>query len=140
MHYSRTAFGIDDRETITPRGGQQIGQRDGLSPGDCQAIRFMYRNLEGAGVFSGVQFTATLAAGATGRWFTHSWPAQWYVWWTIVPTAPAVDGPAQIEWKVAVSRQSGGLLKYHLIVTNVASYSVSFEARYDGLSWSTSAT
>ncbi|NKE59439.1 zinc metalloprotease [Lentzea sp. PSKA42] len=137
MHYPRWAFAIDTtRDTITPRQNVEIGQREGLSPGDCAAVRFMYRGLEPAAVFRGVQFTGSVPAGVTKRWFTHSWPAHWYVLWTVVPTAPAVDGPAQIEWTVQVTRQSGGLLKYFLAIRNLTGGQVEIEARYDVLGWS----
>ncbi len=141
MHYPRRAFAIDTgQDTITPTQNVEIGQRVGLSPGDCAAVRLMYQNLEPAAVFRGVQFTGSVPAGATKTWFTHSWPAAWYVIWTVVPTAPPVDGPAQIEWTVQVTRQSGGLLKYFLAIKNLTSGPVDIEARYDVLGWSLAAT
>ena len=141
MHYPRWAFAIDtSKDTITPLQNVQIGQRQGLSPGDCAAVRFMYQALEPAAVFRGVQFQGSVAAGATRRWFTHSWPAAWYVVWTVVPTAPVIDGPAQIEWTVQVTRQSGGLLKYFLAIRNLTAGQVDIEARYDVLGWSLAAT
>lgn len=43
MHYSRTAFSRNGQETITPTDpNAQIGQRNGLSPGDIGAVRAMY--------------------------------------------------------------------------------------------------
>ncbi|MFD4672540.1 M12 family metallopeptidase [Lentzea sp. NPDC058450] len=140
MHYSRRAFAIDtSRDTITPTQNVEIGQREGLSPGDCAAVRTMYSGLEPAAVFRGVQFTGSVPAGATKRWFTHSWPAHWYVLWTVVPTAPVVDGAAQVEWTTQVTRQSGGLLKYFLTITNLTGGPVEIEARYDVLGWSPNA-
>ncbi|MEU3642279.1 M12 family metallopeptidase [Lentzea sp. NPDC034063] len=137
MHYPPRAFAIDtSRNTITPTQNVAIGQRDGLSPGDCAAVRAMYSGLEPAAVFRGVQFTGSVAANSTRTWFTHSWPAHWYVLWTVVPTAPAVDGPAQIEWTTQVTRQSGGLLKYFLAIRNLTAGQVEIEARYDVLGWS----
>jgi hypothetical protein len=136
MHYPRWAFSANGRDTIEPLVDVEIGQQDGLSPGDCQAVRTMYAGLEPAAVFRGVQFTATLPGRTTGRWFTHSWPAQWWVEWTVIPTAPVVDGPAQVGWSVQVDRQSGGLLKYFIAVTNLTGGPVTFEARYDVLGWS----
>ena len=136
MHYPRWAFSANGRDTIEPLITVDIGQRGGLSPGDCQAVRFMYANLEPAAVFRGVQFTGTVAAGATQTWFTHSWPAQWWVEWTVVPTAPVVDGPAQIESSVQIDRQSGGLLKYFITIRNLTGGAVNVEARYDVLGWS----
>jgi hypothetical protein len=49
----------------------------------------------------GTQFTGTVAAGGTGRWFTHSWSPAQHVVWTVVPTTPG-PGAAQIEWDVQV--------------------------------------
>jgi astacin (peptidase family M12A) len=141
MHYPRRAFAIDaGQDTITPVRDVEIGQREGLSPGDCAGVRWMYRNLEPAAVFSGTQFTGSVPAQTTKRWFTHSWPAAWYVVWTVVPTGPAVDGPAQVEWTVQVTRQSGGLLKYFLSITNLTAAPIDIQARYDVLGWSLSAT
>jgi hypothetical protein len=43
MHYPRTAFSANGQETITPLDASaQIGQRNGLSPGDIAAIRALY--------------------------------------------------------------------------------------------------
>jgi hypothetical protein len=42
MHYPRTAFSADGTETIVPRTGADIGQRDGLSEGDIATIRLLY--------------------------------------------------------------------------------------------------
>jgi astacin len=43
MHYPRTAFSIDGSETVIPKqAGVQIGQREGLSDGDLQAVKEMY--------------------------------------------------------------------------------------------------
>lgn len=78
----------------------------------------------------GVQFSGTVAANSTGRWFTHSWKANERVVWLVVPKSPAVDGPAQIEYKVLVTRQSATLLKYFLEVKNLSGTPVEIEARY----------
>jgi hypothetical protein len=45
MHYPATAFSVDGQPTIRVRGGQPIGQRNGLSDGDVGAIRLMYPKL-----------------------------------------------------------------------------------------------
>ncbi len=43
MHYPRTAFSKNGQETITPVDpNAQIGQRNGLSPGDVAAVQAMY--------------------------------------------------------------------------------------------------
>lgn len=48
MHYPATAFSINGQPTIKARNGQTIGQRNGLSTGDIQAVRMMYPNLNWA--------------------------------------------------------------------------------------------
>ena len=48
----------------------------------------------------------------------------------MVPTAPAVDGNAQLEWKVQSTRQATNLVKWFLEVRNVTDVEVEFEARY----------
>lgn len=63
-------------------------------------------------------------------WFTHSWPDVWQVVWTVVPTAPVIDGPAQIEFKVKVVRQAFGLLKYFIEIKNLSGLQVTVEARF----------
>lgn len=78
----------------------------------------------------GVQFTGSVPANSSRRWFTHSWNANDRVVWLVVPKSPAVDGPAQIEYKVQVTRQSPTLLKYFLEIRNLTATSVEIEARY----------
>lgn len=78
----------------------------------------------------GVQFNGSLAPGQIGRWFTHSWNASWNVAWVMVPTGPAIDGPAQVEWKVQSTRQAANLVKWFIEVRNVTNVPVTFEARY----------
>lgn len=136
MHYGPTAFGVGGAVTIETIGGQAIGQRTGLSAGDIAAVRAMYPQLEPTQKWSGVQFRPTVAANGSLTFFTHSWPAYWFVVWTCVPTAPAVDGPAQIQFRVRTCRQSETLLKYFVEIRNLAPYPVSVEARYDVLGWS----
>ena len=135
MHYGPTAFSSNGQPTIVPLGGQAIGQRNGLSPGDIAAVRALYPQLEPSQSWTGVQFTGTLAANATSRWFTHSWPFHWFVVWTVVPTAPAIDGPEQVEWKIQITRQAEALLKYFIEVRNLQNYPVTVQARYNVLGW-----
>jgi hypothetical protein len=133
MHEGRTAFGIDGSVTIQTLGGQAIGQRSALSAGDIAAVRVMYPQLDPSGKWSGTQFTTTVSASSTVRFFTHSWPGYCFVVWTCEPSAPALDGPAQIEWKVQVTRQTDRLLKYFIEIRNLQPYPVTVEARYDVL-------
>jgi hypothetical protein len=139
MHYGRRAFSNNNQDTIIPLGGQAVGQRNGLSAGDIAAIRAMYPQLEPSQSWRGTQFSGTVAGNATQTWFTHSWPSHWFVVWTVVPTSPVVDGPAQLELTVRISRQAdranARLVKYHLSVRNLTGGNVSFEARYEVLGW-----
>jgi hypothetical protein len=135
MHYPRTAFSSNGQDTIVPVGGQAIGQRAGLSAGDIAAVRAMYPELEPTQSWRGTQFTGTVPANSTRTWFTHSWPSHWFVLWTVVPTSPIIDGPAQLELVVRTTRQAERLIKYHLSIHNFGGASVSFEARYEVLGW-----
>ena len=136
MHYGGTAFTRNGQATIVPLGGQAIGQRSGLSPGDIAAVRAMYPQLEPSRSWRGTQFSGNVPANGTSTSFTHSWPSHWFVVWTVVPTAPPVDGPAQLELTVRITRQADALVKYFLTVKNLSGQPVSFEARYEVLGWS----
>lgn len=46
MHYPATAFSKNGLPTIMAKGGQPIGQRNGLSAGDIEAIKMIYPNLD----------------------------------------------------------------------------------------------
>lgn len=80
----------------------------------------------------GVQFSGTVAAGATHRWFTHSWPPSWHVVWTVVPTTPQPGAP-QLEWDVAVQRASPTGITYWITIRNLSGAPVAVEARYEVL-------
>ena len=82
----------------------------------------------------GVQFTGSIAANQTQRWFTFRWPAHWHVVWTVVPTTPRPGGP-QIEWKVQVERASDAYVTYWISITNLTTVPVNIEARYAVLGW-----
>jgi hypothetical protein len=45
MHYPPKAFSINGKPTIRTRGGEPIGQRNGLSKGDLHALQLMYPRL-----------------------------------------------------------------------------------------------
>lgn len=82
----------------------------------------------------GVQFTGTVPANATRRWFTFRWPAHWHVVWTVVPTSPKAGGP-QISWDVQVERAEDAFITYWISITNVTGEDVDIEARYAVLGW-----
>jgi hypothetical protein len=77
----------------------------------------------------GVQFTGTVSAGATRRWFTFNWPQDWHVAWNVVPTSPRVGAP-QVNWDVEVERANAGFITYWISVRNVSPDPVNIEARY----------
>jgi len=77
----------------------------------------------------GVQFTGSLSAGQSNRWFTFNWPANWHVIWYVVPTSPKTGAP-QIQWEVAVERASNDFITYWITVKNISSETVNIEARY----------
>lgn len=136
MHYGRFAFSNNGQPTIVPLSGQTIGQRGGLSPGDIAAVRALYPNLEPSRTWHGVQFSGSVSARATRRWFTHSWPSHWYVVWMVVPTSPT---NARLEWKIQAERQDHTKIKYFIEVKNLSAVSIQFEARYTVLGWTRSA-
>jgi hypothetical protein len=81
----------------------------------------------------GVQWTGTLAAHQTKRWFTFRWPATWHVIWTVMPTSIAPGAP-QVTWKVQVERADAEYVTYWISVTNLTAAPVNFEGRYAILS------
>lgn len=80
-------------------------------------------------MWTNVQFTGTLAAGQSNRWFTWGWPASQHIVWYMVPTTPRPGAP-QIDWDVAVERASDTQCTYWITVKNLTSQPVTFEGRY----------
>jgi len=76
----------------------------------------------------GTQWTGSLAANQTQRWFTFNWPATWHVVWTVMPTT--TGGAAQVQWSVQVQRASAEYVTYWISVTNLTGGPVTFEGRY----------
>jgi len=77
----------------------------------------------------GVQFTGSVPANTSRRWFTHSWPAAWHVVWHVVPISPRVGAP-QIEWEVEVERASADNITYWITIRNITPAAANIEARY----------
>jgi hypothetical protein len=77
----------------------------------------------------GTQFTGTIPANATERWFTYNWPEIYFVQWEVVPTTPGA-GP-QISYRVQVERPNGAYLTYWISITNLTNQPVSIEAHYN---------
>lgn len=78
---------------------------------------------------TGTQFTGSLAANETKRWFTFNWPATSHIIWYVVPTT-ARSGAPQIDWSVAVERASTSNCTYWITVKNLTANPVSVEGRY----------
>jgi photosystem II stability/assembly factor-like uncharacterized protein len=77
----------------------------------------------------GLQFTGTLAANQTQRWFTFGWPATWHMVWTVMPTTVRPGAP-EITWKVQVERGDPEHVTYWITVTNLTPVPVAFEGRF----------
>jgi hypothetical protein len=80
-------------------------------------------------MWTGVQFTGSLGAGASQRWFTYNWPSAWHVVWYMMPTTPRPGAP-ELDWDVAVERADASHTTYWLTIKNLASVPVTFEGRY----------
>ncbi|WP_370670764.1 WD40/YVTN/BNR-like repeat-containing protein, partial [Kribbia dieselivorans] len=81
----------------------------------------------------GTQFTGTLAANASNRWFTFRWPATWHIVWTVMPTTVR-NGAPQVSWQVQVERADAEYATYWITVKNLTAQTVTFEGRYAILS------
>jgi hypothetical protein len=81
----------------------------------------------------GVQFTGTVDANASKRWFTFNWPATWHVIWTVMPTT-VKSGAAEVTWSVAVERASAEFVTYWITITNLINIPVNVEGRFAILS------
>ena len=110
--------------------GRPATQRVGNRPNLRQLIAAATQS----STFGGTQFTGTLAAHQTLRWFTFNWPAHWHVVWTAVPTSPFATAP-QLRWRVRVERASFANITYWIEVTNLTGAPITFEARYNVLGW-----
>lgn len=84
-------------------------------------------------MWTGTQWTGSLTAGASGRWFTFGWPAKWHVVWYMMP-ATVRNGAPELDWSVAVERADPSNSTYWITVTNRASVPITFEGRYTVMS------
>jgi len=80
-------------------------------------------------MWTGVQWTGTIAPNTTHRWFTWGWPACWHLAWTVVPTTPRPGAP-QIRWRVEIERASPGNVTYWIVIDNLTDQDVDVEARF----------
>ena len=83
----------------------------------------------GFAVTTGVQFSGTLNANQSARWFTFGWPAGWHVIWHAISKSPR-NGVVQIEFSTAVERASLENLTYHITVRNLSNEHVDTAGRY----------
>lgn len=81
----------------------------------------------------GTQFTGSVPAHGSQRWFTHSWKPADHVVWTVVPITPA-PGQAQIEWEVAAQRAAADKVTYWITVRNLSAAAADVEGRFAILS------
>ncbi|HTS61399.1 MAG TPA: hypothetical protein VMH28_05220 [Candidatus Acidoferrales bacterium] len=80
-------------------------------------------------MFTGIQFTGTLAAGATQRWFTYNWNPAWHVVWYMMPTSVNTGAP-ELDWTIEVQLADASHVTYWLTVTNLTNTAINFEGRY----------
>lgn len=114
----------------TDAPGRPRTQRVGNRPNLRQLIASALQLRE----WLGVQFTGTVPANATRRWFTHSWPEHLHVLWNVVPLSPKPGAP-QIDFKVQTERASDRHVTYWISVTNLTGAEAQIEARYAVLGW-----
>lgn len=84
-------------------------------------------------MWTGTQFTASIAPWATHRWFTWGWPSAWHVVWYLMSTSQAPGAP-QLDWDVAVERANASHCTYWITVKNLTGSAVAFEGRFAVLS------
>lgn len=114
----------------TDAAGRPRTQRIGNRPNLRQLISAALQLRE----WLGVQFTGSVPANSTRRWFTHSWPEHLHVLWNVVPLSPRPGAP-QIDFHVRVERASDRFITYWIDITNLTNAEVQIEARYAVLGW-----
>lgn len=75
---------------------------------------------------TGTQWTATINPGETQNWFTHSWPVDRIVNWSVRPTTAG----GKIKAEVSIERAANNTFTYWISVTNTGSIATSFEGKY----------
>lgn len=114
----------------TDAAGRPRSQRIGNRPNLRQLIGLALQQRE----WIGVQFTGTVPANSTRRWFTHSWPEHLHVLWNVVPMSPRPGAP-QIDFHVRVERASDRFITYWIDISNLTNTEAQIEARYAVLGW-----
>jgi hypothetical protein len=114
----------------TSATGRPSTQRIGKRPN----LRQLIQSAVYVDKWIGVQFTGSVPANSTRRWFTHSWPEHWHMVWNVVPLTPKSGGP-QIDFDVQVERADDRHITYWITVKNMANQETNIEARYAILGW-----
>ena len=84
-------------------------------------------------MWTGTQWTGSLAPNQSQRWFTFGWAAAQHVVWYMMPTSPQIGAP-QLDWDVAVERYNPTQCTYWITVRNLTANAITFEGRYAVLS------
>ena len=74
----------------------------------------------------GTQFSATLAPGATGSWFTWGWPQNEFVVWSVVP----ISDQSEVSLEALDVQLGSAGITYLLTITNVGSQPAIFQANF----------
>ena len=80
-------------------------------------------------MYTGVQWTGTLAPGQTQTWFTWGWNPAKHVVWHVMPQTPKLGAP-ELNWTVQVERGDPNGCTYWITVKNLTGVAVTFEGRY----------
>jgi hypothetical protein len=78
----------------------------------------------------GTHFSGSLAAGATGSWFSEGWGAGWGTSFTVVPTSPVHDQGPQLEWDTRSEPGDPSAVTWWFTVRNLTERPLDFEVRY----------
>ena len=84
-------------------------------------------------MWTGVQWTGTVAGGTSHTWFTWGWPSAWHVVWYMMPTSPQPGAP-ELGWDLSVERANATQSTYWITVKNLTGSPVTFEGRFAVLS------
>lgn len=74
----------------------------------------------------GTQFTGNLGSGGSITWFTHSWPSDQVVVWSVLPTT----NNGTVTWSVRTELEPGAGIKYYITVNNVGAGATDYAGHY----------
>jgi hypothetical protein len=136
----------NNRELLTPARARELLRATGSPQTDAPGrpatqrignrpdLRQLVAQVQPGDSRAGIQFTGTVPANGTRRWYTHSWPAGWQVVWTVMPVTLRTGASPQITWDVHVQRTSAIEATYWISVTNISNQPVDVEGRFAVLS------